>query len=263
MWKTALFFWKVLPFRVRLLLEHNKLLIEALIPTIALVVGYALIISQLETRGEPPLDFPSAMYLSVITMAGVGYGDLYPKTQAARLVAFLYIPLGVCVVAYSIVNFMVKSVHDRLIHKLLNIRSLDDLGLDLNGDGQVTESEFLSFVLVECGKCDKKFLRTVKKTFDDLDRSKTGTLCIKDLQQYQHAQKNSLSKLFSRFSRHADSGQEEEEASAQNSDAESQLNPKPKGKKGKKTNMIETSSRAHSIKSTKLSKANAKKSVVV
>ena len=48
------------------------------------------------------------------------YGDLSPKSQMGRGFAFLVIPMGVGVVAHSIFNFIVSTVHERLKNKVLD-----------------------------------------------------------------------------------------------------------------------------------------------
>lgn len=46
--------------------------------------------------------FIKSFYFSVITLTTVGYGDLYPTTDASRLFTALYILLGVAVVLASL-----------------------------------------------------------------------------------------------------------------------------------------------------------------
>ena len=71
-WGALMFTWNLLPFPVRLIIEHHILMINALVPIALLVILYAIIISQIETGGDAPFDFSSSIYFSVITLAGVG-----------------------------------------------------------------------------------------------------------------------------------------------------------------------------------------------
>jgi Ca2+-binding EF-hand superfamily protein len=50
--------------------------------------------------------------------------------------------------------------------------------MDTSGDGKVSEAEFLAFVLIECGKCDREFLEGVQDTFKELDQDGSGELCL-------------------------------------------------------------------------------------
>lgn len=47
-------------------------------------------------EGWSPVD---ALYFSVVTLATVGYGDLYPTTEAAKVFTVIYIVLGLGVLA--------------------------------------------------------------------------------------------------------------------------------------------------------------------
>ena len=47
-------------------------------------------------EGWSPVD---ALYFSVVTLATVGYGDLHPTTDAAKLFTVVYILLGLGVLA--------------------------------------------------------------------------------------------------------------------------------------------------------------------
>lgn len=76
--------------------DSNKAILNALVP-IAISIGGGLIVGAIE--GWPVLD---CFYYSIITITTVGFGDLSPKSQAARIFAIFYLPLAVVSVAHGI-----------------------------------------------------------------------------------------------------------------------------------------------------------------
>ena len=52
------------------------------------------------------------------------------------------------------------------------------MGMDADDDGTVSRAEFLEWVLIETGKCDKKFLKEANDTFEELDKDSSETLTI-------------------------------------------------------------------------------------
>jgi len=53
------------------------------------------------------LRFLDAFYLSVITLATVGYGDLAPKTDAGKIFTIFYVLIGIAIVGAS-VNYLLR-----------------------------------------------------------------------------------------------------------------------------------------------------------
>jgi Ion channel len=128
-----------------------------------------------------------AMYYAVITATTVGYGDMAPTSQRGRLVAVLLIPIAVAVMGHwirSVAAFiMERRQMDNLRRKLLERElQLSDLTvMDENGDGQVSQLEFLRFMLVALNKVDERTLLNLQLYFERLDVDKTGTLNKQDI----------------------------------------------------------------------------------
>lgn len=76
--------------------DSNKAILSALVP-IAVSIGGGLIVGAIE--GWPVLD---CFYYSIITITTVGFGDLSPKSEGARIFAIFYLPLAVISVAHGI-----------------------------------------------------------------------------------------------------------------------------------------------------------------
>ena len=127
-----------------------------------------------------------AMYFAIITATTVGYGDLSPHSQQGRLVATVFIPLVVAAmghwlsqVAGYIIDRRQSQFRQQMAHKELTLEDLDVM--DEDGDGQVTQVEFLEFMLVAMNKVDQETLQNLRVYFRRLDADGTGTLSKEDL----------------------------------------------------------------------------------
>ena len=103
-----------------------------------------------------------------------------------RLLAILYIPVAVGVmgsfldiVANSIIARQRQSAENYWQHKELSLKDLR--AMDGDGDGTVSFSEFLCFMLVATDQVDQETLDNLKSQFDKLDTDKSGSLDKADL----------------------------------------------------------------------------------
>lgn len=74
------------------------------VAAVILLLGYGAIGSLVLGQGfSPPItNLPQAVYFSVVTMSTVGYGDIVPKSDEARLFVVSLIVIGITVFATSI-----------------------------------------------------------------------------------------------------------------------------------------------------------------
>ena len=72
----------------------------------ALVVATGLIfmVGTLFYHNVEQMSYLDALYFSVMTLATVGYGDLYPQTDFGKLFSIFYVLIGVGIITASIVN---------------------------------------------------------------------------------------------------------------------------------------------------------------
>ncbi len=86
-----------------------------------LVMAYGLLGSLILGQGfEPPIvTLPQAMYFTVVTMSTVGYGDISPKTDNARLFVISLIILGLTVFVTSITAVIGPLLQGRL-NRIIN-----------------------------------------------------------------------------------------------------------------------------------------------
>lgn len=128
-----------------------------------------------------------AVYYMVVTSTTIGYGDYVPDREWTKLFAVLYIPLAVGAMGHflgTIANFIIEQRRQHFDKKLWRHEiSLEDLAeMDENEDGNVTEVEFLVFMLVAMKKVDKELTDQIRSHFRHLDLTNSGTLVREDLE---------------------------------------------------------------------------------
>lgn len=62
------------------------------------------------------LKWLDSIYLSVITLTTVGYGDITPKTDAGKIFTIFYVLIGIGVIAGA-ANFLLRQALNRRIEK--------------------------------------------------------------------------------------------------------------------------------------------------
>jgi hypothetical protein len=124
--------------------------------------------------------FTQSIYCSIITSLSVGYGDYYPVTQRGRLAFSFYIPISVTVVMGCVGQLleMYKGVNTVRCVKIAPMTKIFDL--DLDGDGKVSMSEYVLFMLTETKDVDIKVIEGLKEQFRAMDSDKSGELTKSD-----------------------------------------------------------------------------------
>jgi potassium channel subfamily K len=116
----------------------------------------------------------------------IGFGDISPKTPAARLFAVFFIPLSVAAagellsgVALAISRRRQKEVYEKQLESDLTIVHLR--AMDSDDDGKITREEYVDFMLIEMGRVSKDELDELSVQFDRLDVTRSGYLDENDL----------------------------------------------------------------------------------
>lgn len=167
---------KPLPKWVRVVFsESNKAIVQSLIP-IFVSIGAGLIVGGIE--GWPALD---CFYYSIITVTTVGFGDLSPKSEGARIFAIFFLPLSVVSVAHGVGSVLEEISKRKVLKTKISMKEL--LDMDANGDGKVSQLEYLSYMLVKLNKADQDDIDGILAQFRKLDRDGSGELDRDDLER--------------------------------------------------------------------------------
>jgi potassium channel subfamily K len=159
-----------------------KLTFLRALPSLTIILGGGAIMRELN-GGGPWID---AFYFSLMTASTIGFGDISPKTPAARLFAVFFIPLSVAAagellsgVALAISRRRQKAVYEKQLESDLTIAHLQ--AMDSDGDGKITREEYVDFMLIEMGRVSKDELDVLSTQFDRLDVTRSGYLDRNDL----------------------------------------------------------------------------------
>lgn len=127
----------------------------------------------------------NAIYATVISASTVGFGDLRPTHPNTKLCMTVWLVFSTIAVAKLIgdftdarVKYKQQAMTRRMLTAQMDRRSL--AMLDQNKDGHVEYGEFLSTMLVSCGKITHEELNTFRLRFNALDQDKDGKLCVNE-----------------------------------------------------------------------------------
>jgi hypothetical protein len=134
------------------------------------------------------LPFDISFYLQVQTVTTVGYGDITLEAESSRLFSILYIPFSVYMVTYVIGQFAQVNLDrsaDKKRAQLLTTKVTPDLirRMDNDGDrsGDVSEAEYLVWMLVEEGLVNRCDCARHMRHFNDLDASNDKIISVQDI----------------------------------------------------------------------------------
>ena len=145
---------------------------------IVVIVG-ASIFHVLE--GHTYLD---CVYWAVVTTTTVGYGDIYPVTDAGRLFTCVYGLCSIGLVTYSLSLIAKNTLYQSLEEETavesfqLTAQTLIDIG---GKKGYASEYDFLVAMLLARGKIDSEDVEEIRKKFMRLDVNGDKQLDYRDL----------------------------------------------------------------------------------
>jgi voltage-gated potassium channel Kch len=127
-----------------------------------------------------------SLYMSLITLTTVGFGDNTPKTRLGRVVGSVWMLMGVTTMA----NLAAKVADLRLLNERekMRLNHIDHAvfdAIDLNHDGVVSRSEFRTYTLIKFGLVKSEDLKRIDKLFDTIDRDRNQYITFKELEQFK------------------------------------------------------------------------------
>jgi potassium channel subfamily K, other eukaryote len=131
--------------------------------------------------------FVDSIYLSVMTVSTVGYGDVTPKSWFSKAFTCLYSILGTLAFARIVSQFIEVVTEHRFAEK--NKRLLESsffdaetlIKADVNGDDRVTKNEFILFRLRQMDLIPSEVELRIDKQWSRMDIDGDGELSVRDL----------------------------------------------------------------------------------
>ncbi|KAL1826624.1 hypothetical protein ACET3Z_005036 [Daucus carota] len=137
------------------------------------------------------LGWLDSLYLSVMSVTTVGYGDRAFSTMAGRVFASIWLLVSTLAVARAFLYLAEARVHRR--HRKMENWVLGQdltvsqfLAADIDNNGFVSKSEYVVYKLIEMEKVSQKDVAQICKTFDRLDAGSCGRITLADLMQSHH-----------------------------------------------------------------------------
>ncbi|KAK7397024.1 hypothetical protein VNO78_18189 [Psophocarpus tetragonolobus] len=132
------------------------------------------------------LDWVDSIYLSVMSVTTVGYGDRAFKTLPGRLFAAIWLLFSTLMVARAFLYLAEARIdrrHRRMAKKVLHrdITVEDLLAAAINNTGFISKSEYVIFKLKEMGKIQDKDVLQICDQFRKLDPSNCGKITLPHL----------------------------------------------------------------------------------
>ncbi|KAL7583971.1 two-pore potassium channel 5 [Lactuca sativa] len=132
------------------------------------------------------LDWIDSLYLSVLSVTTVGYGDRAFRTLPGRLFASFWLLFSTLMVARAFLYLAEARIHKRhrrianwVLHRQITVKDL--LAADINNNGFLSKSEYIVFKLKEMGKIEEREILEICKQFNKLDGTNSGKITLRRL----------------------------------------------------------------------------------
>ncbi|XP_065859869.1 two-pore potassium channel 5 [Euphorbia lathyris] len=132
------------------------------------------------------MDLIDSIYLAVMSVTTVGYGDRAFKTLPGRLFAALWLLFSTLAVARAFLYLTEARIDKRhrritkwVLHRDITVEDL--LAADTNNNGFISKSEYVIYKLKEMGKIGEKDIMQICSQFNKLDPNNLGKITLPDL----------------------------------------------------------------------------------
>uniref|UniRef100_A0A7S1XFF2 Potassium channel domain-containing protein n=1 Tax=Compsopogon caeruleus TaxID=31354 RepID=A0A7S1XFF2_9RHOD len=127
------------------------------------------------------LSWLDSIYFTVVTASTVGFGDMEPNSESTRLFASIWILISTISLAHAIGTL--SSVRAAVRQRVLAYQTIhtslsrgDYRALDRDQDGQISQIEYLTGMLVKLGNVDQILIDEILERFHDQDRDRDGEI---------------------------------------------------------------------------------------
>ncbi|XP_047976369.1 two-pore potassium channel 5 [Salvia hispanica] len=151
---------------------------------VVLCIGIGILFLHLVER----LNWVDSVYLSVMSVTTVGYGDKAFRTITGRLFASVWLLLSTLAVARAFLYLAEARVDKRhrkianwALHREITVEDL--FAADLNNNGFISKSEYVIYKLKEMGKIKEKDIMQICDQFNKLDQNNSGKITLPHLLQ--------------------------------------------------------------------------------
>lgn len=141
------------------------------------------------STGGIELEATSALYMSIVTLTTVGFGDRHPNTEFGMLAACGWMLLGVgatanFVRAFSLYFFGKLQQRSYIYDQKISKDVFDKM--DLHHDGTITKGEYRRFMLLKFKLVDEDILDVIDHQFDALNKKGSHKLTFDDIAALYH-----------------------------------------------------------------------------
>ncbi|KAI9082511.1 hypothetical protein K1719_035380 [Acacia pycnantha] len=150
------------------------------------VVVLCIGIGSLVLHFVEDLTWIDSIYLSVMSVTTVGYGDRAFKTLPGRLFAAIWLLFSTLMVARAFLYLAEARIDKRhrriaksVLHRDMTVEDL--LAATINNTGFISKSEYVIFKLKEMGKIREKDILQICDQFHKLDSTNSGKITLPHL----------------------------------------------------------------------------------
>lgn len=157
----------------------------------ALAMIICILICTLFIMYNEDYTFITSLYFAVQTVTTVGYGDITLNHQSSRTFLIFYIVFSTVLLAFVVnnINSLAEQqvAMEELQEKLTKASDLQFLATLNNGQGRISESQFILSILEHIGTIDReRDITPWRKKFQELDADCDGVLTLHEIDALSH-----------------------------------------------------------------------------
>ena len=127
------------------------------------------------------LSWIDAVYFAVVTSTSVGYGDITPTSDGAKLFLIPYMLLSTLIVAHILASYIDLYVSDYVGGRIMDtlLKSVTYVHkADIDDNNLITEADYVLFKLHQMQLVDKDLEAEISKRFLELDKDLNGYIDV-------------------------------------------------------------------------------------